>query len=213
MTMCLRAVFGFLVGFSAVLAGSRAMADEGGADTGDPVRFQRLSDQQTYPVQVRGKQILPGTRQIYLSGRVNAVLALMERPGILDCLKPGYPVEPSSFDWEGMRDDAELTVCLHHAFASIGSAEGIAAWLTEAGLKMGMDGGDGSGGVAYNRQGRPVYLYDFTWMIEGRGPLYGPLRGDPTAGRGILHSTITYALDQQSMPIHVGIFHQGTWLK
>jgi hypothetical protein len=200
-----RAVFGFLVGWATALAGGHATADE--------VRFQRLSDQKTYPVQVFGKPILPGTRRIYLSGRVNAVPALMARPGILDCLKPGYPVEPSSFDWEGMRDDAELTVCLHHAFASIGSAEGIAAWLTEAGLDMGMDGGDGSGGVRYGRQGMPVYLYDFTWMIEGRGPLYGPLRGDLTAGRGILHSTISYTLDQQGMPIDVGIFHQGTWLK
>lgn len=189
------------------------MADQVGADTADPIRFQRLSDQQTYPVQVFGKQILPGTRQIYLARRVNAVPALMERPGILDCLKPGYPVEPSSFDWEGMRDDAELTVCLHHAFASIGSAEGIAAWLTAAGLEMGMDGGDGSGGVRYGRQGMPVYLYSFIWKTEGRGPLYSPRRGNPAAGQSVLHSTITYALDQHDMPIHLSIFHQGTWLK
>ena len=205
MTISLRAVFGFLIGLTTTLAGGPATADE--------VRFQRLSDQKTYPIQVFGKQILPGTRQIYLARRINAVPALMERPSILDCLKPGYPVEPSSFDWEGMRDDAELTVCLHHAFASIGSAEGIAAWLTEAGLEMGLDGGDGSGGGRYGRQGMPVYLYDFNWMIEGRGPLSGPLRGDLTAGRGLLHSTITYALDQQGMPIHVIVYHQGTWLK
>lgn len=205
MTISLRAVFGFLVGWATSLAGGHATADE--------VRFQRLSDQQTYPVQVRGKQILPGTRQIYLSGRVNAVLALMERPGILDCLKPGYPVEPSSFDWEGMRDDAELTVCLHHAFASIGSAKGIAAWLTDAGLEMGMDGGDGSGGVRYGRQGMPVYLYSFIWKTEGRGPLYSPRRGNPAAGQSVRSSTITYALDQHDMPIHVGVSHQGTWVK
>lgn len=211
--MCLRAVFGFLVGFSAVLAGSLAMADESGADTVDPVRFQRLSDQQTYPVQVRGKQILPGTRQIYLAYRVNAVPALMERPGILDCLKPGYPVEPSSFDWEGMRDDAELTVCLHHAFASIGSAEGIAAWLSEAGLEMGKDGGDGSGGVRYGRQGMSVYDYSFVWKTKGKGPLYGPHRGNPVAGQSVRSTTIDYALDPNEMPIDVGVSHQGTWVK
>lgn len=199
------AVFGFLVGWATVLAGGSATAEE--------VRFQRLSDQKTYPVQVFGKQILPGTRQIYLSGRVNAVPALMARPGIVDCLKPGYPVQPSSFDWEGMRDDAELTVCLHHAFASIGSAKGIAAWLTEAGLKMGMDGGDGSGGVRYGRQGTPVYLYSFIWKTEGRGPLYGPHRGNPVAGQSVRSSTIDYALDPNDMPIDVGVSHQGTWVK
>lgn len=209
----LRAVFGVLVGLACAVVGGGAVADQIGAERADPVRFKRLSDQKTYPVQIRGKPILPGTRQIYLSGRVNAVPALVARPGILDCLKPGYPVEPSSFDWEGMRDDAELTVCLHHAFASIGSAEGIAAWLTDAGLKMGLDGGDGSMGVRYGRQGMPVYLYSFVWKTDGRGPLYGPHRGNPAAGRSVLHSAITYALDQEDMPIHVSIFHQGTWLK
>lgn len=201
-------MFGVLVGLTTALAGGQTVADQS-----DPVRFKRLSDQQTYPVQVYGKRLKPGTDRIYLSRRVNAVPALMARPGILDCLKPGYPVEPSSFDWEGMRDDAELTVCLHHAFASIGSADGIAKWLTDSGLKMGLDGGDGSGGVGYGRQGMPVYLYDFNWKIEGRGPLSGPLRGDPNAGRGLLPSTITYALDQKGMPIHVIVYHQGTWLK
>jgi hypothetical protein len=204
-TISLRAVFGSLVGWATALAGGHATADE--------VRFQRLSDQQTYPVQVFGKQILPGTRRIYLSGRVNAVPALMARPGIVDCLKPGYPVEPSSFDWEGMRDDAELTVCLHHAFASIGSAEGIAAWLTEAGLEMGKDGGDGSGGVRYGRQGMSVYAYSFVWKTEGRGPLYGPHRGNPVAGQSVRSSTIDYALDPNDMPIDVGVSHQGTWVK
>lgn len=209
----LRIVFGVLVGLACAVVGGGAMADQIGAERADAVRFKRLSDQQTYPVQVFGKRLKPGTDRIYLAYRVNAVPALMARPGILDCLKPGYPVEPSSFDWEGMRDDAELTVCLHHAFASIGSAEGIAAWLTEAGLEMGMDGGDGSGGASYGRQSMPVYLYDFNWKIEGRGPLSGPLRGDLTAGQGLLQSTITYALDQQGMPIHVVVYHQGTRLK
>lgn len=166
--VALRAVFGVLVGLACAVVGGGAVADQIGAERADPVRLQRLSDQQTYPVQVFGKPILPGTRQIYLAYRVNAVPALVARPGILDCLKPRYPVEPSSFDWEGMRDEAELTVCLHHAFASIGSAEGIATWLTEAGLELGMDGGDGSGGASYGRQG---------------------------------------------MPIHVIVYHQGTWLK
>ncbi len=210
--MSLRAVFGFLVGLSAALAGSLAMADANGADMADAVRFQRLSDQKTYPVQVFGKQILPGTRQIYLSGRVNAVPALMARPGILDCLKPGYPVEPSSFDWAGMRDDAELTVCLHHAFASIGSAEGIAAWLTEAGLENGYGNG-GRSEVVRERQGVPVHRYYFMWITEGRGPLYGPNRGNPAAGRSVRHSAISHELDQHDMPRDVGVSHQGTWVK
>lgn len=209
----LRIVFVVLVGLACAVVGGGAVADQIGAERADPVRFKRLSDQKTYPVQVFGKPILPGTRQIYLAYRVNAVPALMARPGILDCLKPGYPVEPSSFDWEGMRDDAELTVCLHHAFASIGSAEGIAAWLTEAGLEMGLDGGDGSGGASYGRQGLPVYLYSFRWIVDGRGPLYSPRRGDPKAGRSVRHSTFSYALDQEDMPIHVSVYHQGTWLK
>lgn len=211
--VALRAVFGVLVGLACAVVGGGAVADQIGAERADPVRFQRLSDQKTYPVQVFGKPILPGTRQIYLAYRVNAVPALVARPGILDCLKPGYPVEPSSFDWEGMRDDAELTVCLHHAFASIGSAEGIAAWLTEAGLEMGKDGGDGSGGVRYGRQGMPVYGYSFVWKTKGRGPLYGPHRGNPVAGQSVRSSTIHYALDQDDMPIDVGVSHQGTWLK
>jgi hypothetical protein len=55
----LRVVFGFLVGLTSALAADQTMADQVGAETADPVRFQRLSDQQTYPVQVFGKQILP----------------------------------------------------------------------------------------------------------------------------------------------------------
>jgi hypothetical protein len=58
-----------------------------------------------------------------------------------------------------------------------------------------------------------VYIYDFIWEPENKGPLFGPKRGDPTAGQGVLHSTITYALDQDGMPLDVGVFHQGTWLK
>lgn len=76
-----------------------------------------------------------------------------------------------------------------------------------------LDGSQAMPGTAYNRPDTPVHLYAFRWDTALHGPLSGPRRGDPAAGRGTLHSTMTYALDQNGRLLDVVVFHQGTWLK
>ena len=185
-----------------------------GAET--PVAgFARISDQSSYPFQVNGMIVAPGTNWSHMARHIEPVVvpAMLARPGLLSCVTSDQPVSPVAFDWAGMESDAALRVCLFHAFASVGSAKNIAAWLAHEGLAQELDGSQSLPGTAYNRPDSPVHLHSFRWDTAIYGPLFGPRRGDPAAGRGILHSTITYALDQDGMPLDVVIFHQGTWLK